>query len=74
MVYTEGRVRFYEYDTDIPDRQYVKSGQKICQKGDPSRVIAIKDPDDFRMFSTPKLEVVDYSGESHQKWFFEYCY
>ena len=65
----EGKLRMREYEPDIATQRWVKSGNKIVLRDDPSKCLQVKPGG---MFSLAKVEEGDYSGDDSQKWTFEY--
>jgi len=72
---TEGSCRLQPSDHDVKGRNWVKRGNKIVNKNDPSICIQVMDAGDQGMrkhWKGRKLDADTYVGAEHQIWDFEY--
>jgi hypothetical protein len=72
---SEGSCRLQEFDYDVPGRNWLRSGNKIVNRSDPSLCLQIMDAGDQGMrkhWKGRKLDAAPYVGAEHQQWDFEY--
>jgi len=69
---SDGKACMFEYDPDVPKRQYVYSNGRIVLKSEPNICLQIKDHDERKLMSKHKVEEGEYEAQSYQKWSLEY--
>ena len=65
----DDKLRMREFDADVETQRWVKCGNKLLFRDDPSRCLQVKSGG---LMSKAKVEVGEYSGDPAQRWTFEY--